>query len=269
MGSKAQTILGLFVALLLIGGGGYYIYRDQGESPELPLSQGSGEVATSPENVGEVVTPAVTLVGGGASVTPTIPAPDLHRTLTFSVDFPKEARELMWEKITLLQEKLQTDPTDFAAWMDLGIRYKQVGDYEGAKDAWVYAGALQPGNNISFLNLGILYHYYLKDFPNAEENFLHSINNNTNYPQTYGELHALYRYSYKQDTTRAVDILKEGLKQNPEQVNLLMTLAGYYKDRGDTKNARTYYLQAKSAAQKNEDTKLATAIDEILALLPQ
>ena len=144
---------------------------------------------------------------------------------------------------------------------------KQIGDYKGAEQAWEYAGALQPGNNISFLNLGILYHYYLKDFVNSEKNFLTSLRNNPNYSHTYKELGDLYRYSYKKDTTAAVDILKQGIAETGH-INLMIQLAKYYQEvKNDSANAKVYFMQARDEAVKSGDTKFADALQtEIDAL---
>jgi len=186
----------------------------------------------------------------------------------FSASFSVEAQELMRVKIAELTAILKADSSDFAAWMNLGIRRKQVEDYEGARQAWEYASALQPENNIAYHNLGILFHYHLKDYAKAEQNFKISLQKNTTYPQTYSELHDLYRYSYKQNTTAAVDILKQGLIATNNNNNLLVTLARYYRDvKEDTANARLYFTQAYDAAVAAGDTKLVDTLNAEMSAL--
>ena len=201
------------------------------------------------------------------AVAPSIPIPDLNRAIVFGAEFSPEAQDIMRGKILSLERELKSDPSLFSGWLALGIYRKQTGDYEGARQAWEYVGALQPENNTSFLNLGILYHSYLKDFPKAEQYFLTSLGKNPLFVQTYAELGDLYRYSYKKDTTAAVDILKQGIAETGH-INLMIQLAKYYKEvKNDSANAKVYFEQARDTAVKSGDTKLAEALEVEIAAL--
>ena len=261
MNKNAQYSIGAIIVALILIGGGYYLWNDLNASyiGKTGTQNESGATSTISNE------PGVTF---GELATPTIPVPKLDRPITFPPSFTPDAQELMRFKIGELTSILQNNPSNFSAWLDLGIRRKQIEDFEGARQAWEYASALQPANNISYLNLGILYHYFLKDYAKAEKNFRTSIQNSPVYPQTYNELHDLYRYSYKQNTTAAIDILEEGLVATNSNINLLVTLAKYYRDvKQEMTNARTYFVQARDAAEKAGNTELAAALDaEISAL---
>ena len=58
-----------------------------------------------------------------------------------------------------------------------------------------------------------------------------------------------------------VDVLLEGIESVENNIDLLTTLAAYYKERGnmakgDPTNAKKYYEQALEEAQKMGDTQL-------------
>ena len=283
MGMKRQSLFGGLITTFFVALGGYYIYWDthkaptssdsaQTESSATANTEGLNIISQNTQTV-DIQTPLLTESSGsgtaGVSAVPTIPVPSLERPIVFSVAFPDEAQKIMRDKIAQTSEALKVDKTYFNDWLNLGIYRKQIGDYEGARQAWDYASALQPNNNISFYNLGVLYHYYLKDFPKAESNFLTSIKKNPSYPQTYGELHDLYQFSYKQDTTAAIDILKQGLKAADHNINLLVKLAVYYRDvKKDSVNARLYFRQAKESATAAGDATRANALDAEIKALP-
>jgi cytochrome c-type biogenesis protein CcmH/NrfG len=258
---KTQTVLGVLVALLLLAGGSYGIYRDIGMPSQPQVSDGEPSVAPNGQAATLAVADSTDDVAAVLDVPQ--PIPDLNRAVQFSADFPAETRPLLLEKVNVLTTKLKETPIDFGSWIELGIRYKQAGDYGGAKIYWEYATRLQPENSLSYLNLGILYHYHLKDVVKAEQNLLTSLKHNPVYPTTYGELHDLYRYSYKQDTTAAVDILKEGLGKTENNINLLLKLAQYYRDeKNDIANAKKYFEEARQAALSAGNTALAATLEQ-------
>ena len=155
------------------------------------------------------------------------------------MELPQELLELYRSQIEDLQQQLTLDNSLESSWNDLGVQYKAIGDYEGAREVWTYTNNISPLNNVSFFNLGDLYHFYLKDFAKAEENFLKSKENDEQYIPVYRALYDLYSLSYKQETSAAEDILKEGLEKNPDNLDLLVLLAAHYKKEGRTDDARS------------------------------
>jgi len=68
---------------------------------------------------------------------------------------------------------------------------------------------------------------------------------------------------------QAVDVVKEGIAQvsPPEGVDLMVALAGYYKDAGNTTDARAYLTQARAGAKALRNNTLVSEIDQMLAAL--
>ena len=166
-----------------------------------------------------------------------------------------EVRKILQKQINAIIATLKVASTSDSDWIDLGIGYKGIGDYEGAKQAWEYVSYLSPKNIISFINLGDLYHYYLHDYPKAEYNLLKVIENNPTYVAGYRNLFDLYHLSYKKDTNKAEATLLMGLKVSPRDLGLLIELGDYYKEKKQIDKAKDIYTQALSIAEveKNQD----------------
>lgn len=142
-----------------------------------------------------------------------------------------------------------------------GTKKQNTGDYRGAEADWLKARDMSPANLVPYNNLGNLYHYYLKDFPKAEQNLLKVVELDASYISGYRNLLDLYRYSYMQNTTKAVDILKQGLKANPKNIDLYVMLANYYQEKGDAKNARIYFNNALAEAREKGDQDVVRSIE--------
>ena len=161
-------------------------------------------------------------------------------------------QELSQEEINKYQETFDTqskifseDPVSPKAFQSLIViaQIKQfVEDYNGAKQALLWAIDLQPKSYLANGNLANLYFRYYEDFAKAEEYYLKVIELND--PQVipyYYDLHEIYRYFYKQETTMAEDILKQGIEKYPKETNLMAVLAYYYKDTDRKNEAIEYY----------------------------
>ncbi|MBI4119954.1 MAG: tetratricopeptide repeat protein [Parcubacteria group bacterium] len=125
-------------------------------------------------------------------------------------------------------------------WIALGSIKKFFNDYEGAKDAWEYAGVLYPGNALSFANLGHLYGFYLGDAAKAENSFRRAIDSDPYQPSYYIGLADLYRHAYASKKSEAPKVLLEGMSVIGD-ANLVLSLATFYRDEGDKTNAVKYY----------------------------
>lgn len=191
-----------------------------------------------------------------------ISIPDIDRLLVFDSSLSESSQIDLRENIDNLKELVKNNPERIDYWLDLGLYWKIAGDYEGAKIAWEYAASMKPQDSLIYSNLGRIYHFYLKDFPNAEKNFLEAIEKGPNSFVHYIDLHELYKFSYKQDTTSAADALIGGIAKNPDDTNLLIALAAYYKEKEDTINAKKYYEQARDEAQKLGDVELTELLNK-------
>ena len=179
-------------------------------------------------------------------------APSLDSELSISADLPEDVRALVVQSVEKLKSELREDPTKVAAWLDLAIRYKTAGDFDGAVQIWEYLAAKYPTDPVPPHNLGEHYFHTAKNYPRAEQYYLAAIAIAPEFPINYLDLHDMYRYVYKEDTTAAVDILNEALGKvsTTEGIDVLIALAGYYNSKGDVENARTNYTLARDAAKQ-------------------
>jgi tetratricopeptide (TPR) repeat protein len=156
---------------------------------------------------------------------------------------------------------VKENPDYFFGWIQIGLLKKVIGDYEGARDAWEYAGLLRPENSLSFGNLGELYWRYLPDYPRSERNFKTAIANKPSDVGFYVSLSDLYFYSYKEKAELADDILLQGLAKNPESIDLVRHLAFLYERRGEYAFAITWWQ--KVLAKDPGNLELAATIEAL------
>ena len=160
-------------------------------------------------------------------------------------DLDKETKDKYQETFEPAVKEFLTNPEGAEAFWPL-IKIGQVkelaGDYDGAKQALIKAVELQPGSYLAHANLANLYFRHYQDFIKAEEHYLKAIEpNDPRVIAYYYDLHEIYRYFYKTDTTLAEDILKQGIERYPEETNLMAILAHYYKSLDRKKEAKEYY----------------------------
>lgn len=223
--SKIRLILTVVVALAIAGGLGYYFYL-QFNPPQLARQKEIKEITTlNLENKNDLTPELVEKIKAG---------------------FDKEAQILL------------ANPDSVGAYwplLTIGSIKQQVADYAGAEQAWLLAVKLQPKAYPPYGNLGHLYFRYLQDYPRAEQAYLKAIENSPQQALYYGELYQVYRYFYKNDTSAAEDILIKGLAVNPDSIDLMMELAGYYKDTGEKQKAIEWFDKIIKLDAKNEYAK--------------
>jgi tetratricopeptide (TPR) repeat protein len=152
-----------------------------------------------------------------------IKVPDLNKKVNFSPNTPSEAIKILNSRIEESRDLLFSDRTLLNEWLNLGINLKVAGDYQMAKDVWEYASFLNPENSVSFLNLGDLYGYYLKDLVNAEKNYRKAVDNDLMHSTPYLKFADFY-LEVLSDKQKAVDMVKEGLSVLPNDDSLQMKL---------------------------------------------
>ena len=244
--STKNKIYGLTALLIVLSGIFYFIKI----SPK-DIGEGAEKVGETPDYTIEVIP-----LGSNAS---NVVAPDLDRKTGFEVADEKSKSEI--EK---LSKTLKASPQDVLQWVDLGSWRKAIGDYEGAVIVWEYVTKIAPGYGVPYINLGNIYHYYLKDYVKAEINFKKFISMQPTYIDGYQRLFNLYSQSYLQNTTKAADILKEGILKNPNAAELYIDLALYYKEKGDTDNFKKTLNEVKIIAERALNNDLVSEIDKML-----
>lgn len=263
-------------AVILIVSAAVFITRDFRKATS-PNSNQAPSTSVSEENLSNI---KVTLDGiektgdSGFSVTeqsslPLPPTPNLDRTLIFKGDFSAEAKDEISARIAELSGLLKKNPDSLSNWLDLGLLRKTIGDYQGAREAWEYANAIRPRNHVSFSNLGDLFHHYLKDYPNAENSLLQSIKNGPNNISAYRALVNLYTESYTDKLSEVPEILLSGLVANPNDYDILVMLASYYKNAGDKTKAVSYYQKAIAIADKAGKTGMNQVLQDEVKNLSQ
>ncbi len=268
---KNQTKITITITALLVILLGGYIYNSKYSNPtndentststtesiELELTDGLPVEFEYSDDVTISVEP----------VTQVSNIPDLDRPIVFILETTEDQKTKITKKINEITERLKKDPNSLDDWVNLGANRKLIGDNVGAVEAWMYASEISPLNIVPLNNLGNIYHYQIKDYSKAEEYFKKAVEVGSTYVSSYTNLFELYTLSYKQDTDSAEQILLEGLENNPNQINLLITLATYYRDNGDNKNAITYYEKTAQQAQEAGNTTLYTEIQNQIELL--
>ena len=275
MKNKITIIITILLLILL----SVYIYKDINEADNSEVNRQDQEL--SEEQMTDILKESgIEIEGGGDYKIEQIsieefdvkevpkPIPNLDESIKNNASLPEEAKKIVDSKIAELVEKLKNDPSDFYSWIALGIRAKTLEDYEKTVEFWKYAIRLSPDNKVSYNNLGDLYHYFIRDFKKSEEYFLEALEVDPNYVFTYRGLHELYKYSYKQDTDEAANILLRGLIIFPNEINLLVPLADYYKEKGNNEEAIEYYDKAIEQAKKDNNLEISSELQkEVLFLL--
>lgn len=265
-----QKIAGIVVVLIAVVLVGYYIYTGSTSLPSIEdneqiIETNDVNVGVEGDNTETDYNVDVSLGGTPTSgVVEVIDIPDLNRPVEFFIELPQELKDLYKSRIEKLTQELVFDSSAVGNWIDLGVQRKGIGDYEGAREIWEYTSIVSPQNNVSFFNLGDLYHFYLKDYVAAEKNLLTAKNNNKSYIPTYRALYDLYTLSYKLETNAAENILREGLENNPNNLDLLVLLAMYYKKEGNVEGASTYYEKALDEAEKLGNQSMVGLLKEEL-----
>lgn len=238
MNKKIQTLLGVLAVVLIAGGVGFYIYNDISLRKEsIDMSQDNQDGKGVVVSILETATTTggtdsgdkgykveVVSIPTASTDNPKIPVPGLNRKIVFSKNTSDEAKSIITEKINKIVEELKKNSSLPQDWISLGLYRKVAGDYEGARDAWEYAGAVSPENSVSFRNLGDLYGYYLNDSKKAEENLLKAIENDPNQIEYYFKITEFYK-NVLNDMDKARQIVQQGIAANPasEELKSLLT----------------------------------------------
>ncbi|MFA5838323.1 MAG: hypothetical protein WC849_00015 [Candidatus Paceibacterota bacterium] len=228
--NKNFTYILILVSVVIIAG--YFLYinfyktdipiEDNSSTNVLNNNQATSisENNSADKKIGEVFLKegqSYEYVGVDKELLASTPIPNLNRKI------PDTASENIKGNIISISESLKTDSKSFDLWINLGLYRKLVGDYEGARQAWEYASILRPRFSLSFLNLANLYGYYIKDSKKAESNFLKAIEAEPTETYSYVAMANFY-VEVLNDKNKAIDIIKEGIKNNPKVEELKQIL---------------------------------------------
>lgn len=192
----------------------------------------------------------------------------LERKVTIPDSFSEEARSLTLQHIETTRALIRSNPKNAEAWLDLAILYKTANDIDGAVKIWEYLIETTT-NPTAVQNLANTYHLDLKEYEKSEEYYRKILELEPKNVSAYIGFHELYRYSYKQDTNAAVDILRNGLEKVGEQekINIFLALGSYYRETNDRESAISAYQDARDIARESGNTTLVRQINTELSAL--
>lgn len=170
-------------------------------------------------------------------------------------NIPQDKLDQFYNKFTIAKSAIEDDADNFNAWKDLSVVKKSIGDYEGARDAWLHMNDMRPENRISFGNLGDLYTHFIVDYPRAVEQYRRAIKNDPAYIDFYRSVFQIYNEYWLEKKDLAEGILLEGLEKNPDNSDLLALLAGYYTENGKKEDAVKTYEKLIEIMPENEAAK--------------
>lgn len=255
---KLFMIIGLVV---VAAGAAFLVYRDMHKVTPVQEDTVAETTDKTPDTSG-----AYTIAVGEPN--PSAPkTPELVRSTDFKNTLSPEAKTAVLAHLDTIIKDLEKDSSSFENWIMLGVYRKNLGDYEGAREAWDYAKKLAPKEVVSYNNLADLYHYYLKDYPKSEENWKKTIELKADYVPGYSGLVDLYNYSLTSKKGEIPGVLKAGIAKNPDILDLMVMLARYYQDTGSLSEAKTAYSAAIATAERLGSTAQATALKNDLAAL--
>lgn len=182
--------------------------------------------------------------------------------------FSEDQRQQIYSALKTHGQSVKAQPKYFWGWIQVGLVKKTIGDFEGSRDAWEYAGLIEPLNSLSFSNLGELYWRYLPDYPKSEQSFRTSIKHKPNDWQNYISLAELYHYSYKEKYDLADDVLLEGLQNNPGDGNIMRRLAYLYEQREEWDKALDWWKKILETSPDDEEVKLKIEKDQAKIISP-
>lgn len=214
MNKKTLGIIGLVVLAIIAG---IFIYRDIRSPKDTTKGSISGIDTTGDSNVKVLQ----------FSSTQLPPTPSLVRPRDFDATLAPEVKTILVARLEKAIAAINKDPKHTENWIELGLQRKALGDYEGAREAWEYAKAIEPNNIVPWNNLGDLYHFYLKDYKLSELNWKKTIVLKTDYTPGYRGLYELYRYSLTSKAGEIPALLKAGIAASPEATDLKALLADY------------------------------------------
>lgn len=170
----------------------------------------------------------------------------------YVLDFSKmtsiseEEKAKYLEQLETWREYLKSENKGDLVKSFLGLAFlkKTTLDYEGAEQALIIAGELDPNNTASFANLATLYYYFIKDYPKAEEAYLKAIDNYPFFIDYYRDLGNLYQYHYN-DIERKEEIVVRCVKNNPRDPDAFKLAISFYVEQKDKEKAVWYYDQLK------------------------
>jgi len=140
--------------------------------------------------------------------------------------------------IALYNQVISIDSQNYVAYHNLGIAYIIQKKWDAAIDALIQAQLIDPLKGEDSYLAGFVY-MNLKDYERAIVKFKRAIQLNYNRPDVYAALANAYQITGK--PAEALTAAQDGIKVNPDSVNLWLLSAGFSMTMGKTEQAITAY----------------------------
>lgn len=139
----------------------------------------------------------------------------------------------------------QGQKTAFDVLLKMGLIKQLIHDYTGAEEIWTYLYKIEPKSYVLNGDLAYLYQYYLSDYQKAEEFYLKALEPKdvVNRYLYLNGLYELYHYRLKDDAKTQV-VLDRAMTELPEDINVFLMAADYYRETGNKDKARELYNKA-------------------------
>lgn len=247
--SLRTTIITIIAIVAICAFGTFFFLRQLRPTFVTPTASSTISVATD--------TPGYTVKVGTLNSKDLPPAPNMSKKVVFADSVAQDVRAAILSGLDAKRSLLAKSPYDFNAWVSLGTLYQMAGDYNQAKAIWEYVTKLYAQNTVTHGNLANLYDAYLHDYAKAESEYLLAIKNDPGNSQNYRNLSDMYTYRYKQNTSSAEDILKQGIAASPDSIDLKVLLARYYVAKNRPTDARAMFESAIKTATDQHQTAIA------------
>ena len=226
MNKRTLIIIISIVAVLALSVGGIYVYKKN----LIPFGK---------KPVAEVLTPE-SLLSSFVIKNPNLTA---------------EQAQLFQQRFDEAKKNLQTTPDDFNSWLYVGVLKKGVGDYEGARDIFIYAGQIRPQSSTPFGNLADLYANFLNEPQKGLQAIKTAIANDPNDYNFYLTMAEIYRYRLPGQESMYETVMLDAMQKFPDNPNLVGPLALYYKQTNQVKKAIVQYEKLVILSPENQAAK--------------
>ncbi len=189
------------------------------------------------------------------------PAEEAEALQLVSRPLPAGASELAIQKINESIDSIKSNYNYINPWLDLAAYRKISGDNQGAIAAWNFVIKIRPTDSVAYHNLGDMHAFTLKDYSKGEEYFLSSIARNPQNVDAYIQVASIYEYHLKFKLAQTEPLLLNGINANPDDINLKIALANYYRNVGNIGLARVYLEKALELSPGN--TKIKEELDSL------
>ncbi len=248
----AKHILWLLVIVIALVEIGYFLFRPMlNEMRQSDSADGTNTAITIEGENPYEISPRIKK----------IPQPSLDKKITAPTRYPAFYQAAMEEKLLDAKKILAESPYDVTQWGNIAILYENYDYFKDAEEIWEYLIKVDSIEPAYYARLASLYHFSLKDYTKAESLYEKTLALDSSRVDLYHSFHDLYKFLYKKDIRKAINVLKTGLENNPGELELLSLLANDYREAGDTKKSYEAYSEAITAARSKGFYDLATSLE--------